>query len=177
MSLEQISLIAQVVSAVAVIASPIFVGRELNQATHAMRNASSQAHSSNYTDIVKSIIENGDFATIWHSGILDPNLPSDEEWVRFVGYASVLFRFYESSRVQWIRGQLDKEHWQTIEQQVKTLAGQPGIQAWWRLRGHWHSEAFRYWFESLPTAGVTSLYERKGTRGVTSTHSAKCEGT
>ena len=87
MSLEQISLIAQVVSAVAVIASLIFVGRELNQATHAMRNASSQAHSSNYTDIVKSIIENGDFAKIWLSGLNDPDAPSDEEWARFVGEA------------------------------------------------------------------------------------------
>jgi hypothetical protein len=164
MSLEQISLIAQVVSAVAVIASLIFVGRELNQATHAMRNASSQAHSSNYTDIVKSIVENGDFAKIWLSGLLDPDVPSDEEWVRFVGYTSTLFRFYESSRVQWMRGQLDEEHWQTIERQVRAFAGQAGIQAWWRLRGDWHSEAFRLWFESLPTADVTPLYGRKGTK-------------
>ena len=120
-------MIAQVRSAIAVIASLIFVGRELNQATHAMRNASYHAHSSNYTDIVKSIIENGDFARIWLSELLDPEVPSDEEWVRFVGYASTLFRFYESSRVQWIRGQLDEEHWQTIERQVRSFAAQPGI--------------------------------------------------
>lgn len=164
MSLEQISLIAQVVSAVAVIASLIFVGSELKQATHAMRNASSQAHSANYTDIVKSIIENGDFAKIWLSALIDPDQPSDEEWVRFVGYTSALFRFYESSRVQWIRGQLDEEHWQTIEQQVKSFAGQPGIQAWWRLRRHWHSEAFQHWFESLPTAEMIPLYGRKDSK-------------
>jgi hypothetical protein len=165
MSLEQISLIAQIASAVAVIASLIFVGWQVKQATQAVRNSSSQAHSANYTEIVKCLIGNGDFARIWLCALLDPDAPSDVDWVRFVGYASTLFRFYESSRVQWLHGQLDEEHWQTIERQVRTLTTQPGIQAWWRLRGHWHSESFRAWFESLPTTDVASLYGRKGVTG------------
>ena len=56
MTLEQASLIAQIVSAIAVIASLVFVGIQLNRATSAIRATSSQAHSSMYTDLVQSII-------------------------------------------------------------------------------------------------------------------------
>jgi len=160
MSLEQASFFAQIVSALAIVASLIFVGMQLRQATQAVRNSSSQAHSSIYTQIVTTLIEHGDFAGIWHRTITDPASASDVEWVRFVAYCSSLFRFYESSRVQWLHGLLDEEHWQTIEGQVRTLATQPGIQAWWRLRGHWHSASFREWFEAMPSTDVAALYGR-----------------
>lgn len=158
MSLEQASFVAQIVSAVAIIASLIFVGVQLRQATRAVRNSASQAHSSIYTQIVSPLIEAGDFAAIWHRTITNPASASDVEWVRFVAYCSSLFRFYEASRVQWLHGQLDKEHWQTIEEQVRTLATQPGVQAWWKLRGHWHSAAFQAWFGAMPYGDVEALY-------------------
>jgi hypothetical protein len=158
MSLEQISFAAQIVSAIAIIASLIFVGMQVRQATEAVRNSSSQAHSAIYTQIVSTIIENADFAAIWRRGLTDPSAVDDDEWVRFVAYTSALFRFYESSRVQWLHGQLNEEHWQTIEGQIKTLGTQPGIQAWWKIRGHWHSSAFVTWFEGLDLSKQISLY-------------------
>src|SRR5919107_4593385 len=98
MTLEQASLVAQIASAVAVIASLIFVGFQLRQATAAIRGSSSQAHSELYTTLVQSIIDHGDFARIWSTGLSDPASLTQEEWVRFVAYASALFRLYESSR-------------------------------------------------------------------------------
>lgn len=72
MTLEQVSLVAQIVSAVAVIASLIFVGIQLRQATAAIRASSSQAHAALYTELVHSIIDNADFARIWTAGLEDP---------------------------------------------------------------------------------------------------------
>jgi hypothetical protein len=160
MSLEQISFAAQVVSAIAIIASLIFVGMQVRQATAAVRNSSSQAHSAIYTQIVSTIIENADFASIWRRGLTEPSALDEDEWVRFVAYASALFRFYESSRVQWLHEQLNEEHWQTIEGQIKTLGSHPGIQAWWKIRGHWHSSAFVTWFEGLDLSNQILMYGR-----------------
>ncbi len=56
MTLEQASLVAQIVSAAAVIASLIFVGVQLRQASAAIRGASSEAHAALYTQLVHSII-------------------------------------------------------------------------------------------------------------------------
>ena len=158
MSLEQASLVAEIVSALAIIASLIFVGFQLRQATRAMRNSSSQAHSAIYSQVIAPIIDNGEFAAIWRRGLADPTTLSDDEWVRVVACASSQFRFFESSRVQWLTGQLDEEHWQNIEAQVRSFLSQPGIQAWWKVRRHWHSQAFRAWIESLPADDGALLY-------------------
>ena len=161
MSLDQAALIGQIVSAIAVIASLIFVGFQLNKATAAIRASSSQAHSSLYTDLVQSIIDNADFARIWSIGIADPQTLSEEDWVRFVAYASALFRLYETSRVQWLNGRLDEEHWHTIERQAADFGHLPGLQRAWRLRGHWYSPEFRAWFDSLETAERPRPYARE----------------
>jgi hypothetical protein len=160
MTLEQASLVAQIVSAIAVIASLIFVGFQLNQATAAIRASSSVAHAALYTELVHSIIDNPDFARIWCKGLSDPNALEEEEWVRFVAYASALFRQYESSRVQWLNGRLDDEHWHTIERQAISFGDLPGLKAAWALRGHWYSPEFRTWFDSLEPVDAPGAYER-----------------
>lgn len=161
MSLEQLSFLAQIVSAVAVIASLIFVGIQLRRATSAIRATSSQAHSSLYTDLVQSVIDNADFARIWSIGISDPKALSEEEWVRFVAYASALFRLYESSRVQWLNGRLDEEHWHTIERQAADFGHLTGLWSAWQLRGHWYSTEFRAWFEGLRPLEMPRPYARE----------------
>jgi hypothetical protein len=158
MTLEQLALLSQVISAVAVIASLIFVGHQLRQGAKAARASSSMAHSQTYHAIINVIMQDHEFARIWHKALENPASVSEVEWVRVVAYLSALFRFYESSRVLWMRGQLDEEHWQNIEQQAINLGGQPGVQAWWEIRRHWHSRSFRDWFEALPVEDATALY-------------------
>jgi hypothetical protein len=144
----------------AVIASLVFVGFQLRSAAAAIRASSSQAHSSSYTQLVASIIDNADFAQIWATGINDPNALREEEWVRFVAYSSALFRLYESSRVQWLNGRLDEEHWHTIERQATDFGHLPGLQLAWKLRGHWYSTEFHEWFDNLKPAEEPQPYAR-----------------
>ena len=160
MTLEQWAFVAQIVSAAAVIASLIFVGFQLRQATASIRASSSQAHSAMYTELVDSIIDNADFARLWSIGLTDPKALQEPEWVRFVAYASALFRMYESSRVQWLNGRLDEEHWHTIERQAVDFSHLPGLQRAWTLRSHWYSPEFRDWFDGLKPAQAPEPYAR-----------------
>lgn len=160
MTLEQWALVAQIISTVAVIASLVFVGFQLKQATAAIRASSSQAHSALYTELVDSIIDNADFARLWSTGLTDPNSLPQEDWVRFVAYASALFRLYESSRVQWLNGRLDDEHWHTIERQAADFGHLPGLQLAWKLRGHWYSPEFQAWFDGITPTDEPRPYAR-----------------
>lgn len=160
MTLEQWAFVAQIISAAAVIASLIFVGFQLKQATAAIRASSSQAHSALYTDLVDSIIDNADFARVWSIGLTDPKALEEAEWVRFVAYASALFRLYESTRVQWLNGRLDEEHWHTIERQAVDFGHLPGLRVAWASRCHWYSPEFRAWFDGLRPAQAPRPYAR-----------------
>ena len=164
MSLEQASFLAQIISAIAVFASLVFVGLQVNQATKAVRASSSQAHSAMYHAITTSLVDDGAFAMIWRKGLGDLNTLTDDEQVRFFAFCSASFRFFEASRLQWLRGQLDDEHWHTIEQHAVSLAAWPGIHDFWKIRCHWHCEAFRSWFESLPKGETRPLYFEKSHR-------------
>jgi hypothetical protein len=155
MSLEQLSFLAQIVSAVVVMASLLFVGFQLKHAAAAIRVSSSQMHSECYTDLAKCVIDNADFARIWRVGLAEPTALKEDEWVRFVAYVNALFRLYESSRLQWLNGRLDSEHWRTVEQQVADFWQMPGLQAAWKARGHGFSGEFRDWFDNyLPKSGA-----------------------
>jgi hypothetical protein len=160
MTLEQASFLAQIISAIAVIASLVFVGVQLRQATAAIRGSSSQAHSALYTELVRSIIDNADFARIWSIGLTDPDALAEDEWTRFVAYASALFRLYESSRVQWLNGRLDEEHWHTIERQATDFGHLPGLKLAWDLRADWYSAEFRAWFNDLAPPHIPKPYRR-----------------
>jgi hypothetical protein len=160
MSLEQASLVAQIVSALAVIASLIFVGFQLRQAAAAIRVTASQTHTSLYSNLVNSIIDSPDFARLWSVGLTQPTALPEEEWVRFVAYASAFFRLWESSRVQWLSGQLTKEQWHTIERQAADFGHLPGLKVAWQLRGHWYSSEFRSWYEALAPEKTPQPYAR-----------------
>ena len=160
MTLDQWASISQIVSGIAVVASLVFVGFQVRQATASIRGASSQAHTSLYNDVVRSVIDNDDLARIWATGIIDPKALDEKEWVRFVGYANAIFRLFESSRVQWLSGRLDQEHWGTIERQAADFRRLPGVQLAWELRGHWYSSGFRAWYEDLPHSELSPKYER-----------------
>jgi hypothetical protein len=164
MSLDQLSSVSQIISTFAVVASLVFVGIQLRQAIGAVRASTSQAHSANYYAINSSIIGDGELARIWRESLANFDSQDPDAKVRFVALTSSIFRFYESSRAQWLRGQLDPEHWQMIEKQATSFASQPGIKSWWKLRRQWHSIEFQNWFEGLPEADGRTMYGEGSSR-------------
>ena len=150
MSLQMLTAIAQISTAVAIVPSLIFLGIQINQATRAVKASASQAHAAMYHALSASIVDNPQgFARIWRKGLRGADALSDEELARFYAFTSSVLRFFESARVQWLRKQLDLEHWRAIERQAQTLAAEPGVRAFWSARRHWHCVHFQRWFESL----------------------------
>jgi hypothetical protein len=168
MSLSDLASLGSFVSGLAVLVSLLFVGFQLRQNAQAVRATASQAHSANYHSIVGPLSANAELARIWLNGLSHYEEQSNEDRARFILFTTGLFRFWEASRVQWRHGQLDKEHWQTVEETVRIFVSQPGIRSFWKVRGHSHSTEFQDWFESLPssTSGLAEAYDwRKGPDG------------
>ena len=102
-----------------------------------------------YHALSASVVENQQgFALIWQNGLTGTECLSKEERVRFFAFTSSLLRFFESARIQWLRHQLDREHWRAIEAQAHYLAAQPGVREFWKERQHWHCPQFQSWFNA-----------------------------
>ena len=164
MTLADLSSLGSFISGVAVLTSLMFVGYQLRQNTQAVRATASQAHASNLQQIVTPIVVSGEVARIWRLGLSNFETLTDDERVRFIAYASGLYRFYESARLQWRHGQLDSEHWQNVALQAADFARQPGIKRFWEIRRHWHSTEFQTWYDSLQKDNPYNVYEKPPAR-------------
>jgi hypothetical protein len=158
MTLEEFYYISQIAAAIAIFASLIFVGIQLRQNTRAVRVSTAQAHFTMWHSVSTPLVEDAEMARIWQQALSDFDGLTDQERIRFIVLVGNVFRFYESSRIQWRRDQLDSEFWHGVEVNIREFATQPGIQKFWKIRKHWHSIEFINWFESLPSEVPSAIY-------------------
>jgi hypothetical protein len=161
MTLLDLSSIGSFVSGLAVLASLVFVGYQIQRNTRAVRASASQAHSANWQQIITPIIEHEGVARLWRKGTVDIRSLTDDERARFFVMTSGLLRFWEGARLQWRHGQLDEGHWRNVEQNAIDFKSQPGIQTVWGIRRHWYSAEFQEWYEALEIKTPIPLYEIK----------------
>lgn len=160
MTLEEIYYISQIVAVIAIFASLIFVGIQLRQNTRAIHVSTSQAHFTMWTSVASPLVENADMARIYWQALSDVDGLTDQDRMRFFVFMGDVFRFYESSRLQWRRGQLEAELWHSVEVNARAFATQPGVKRFWKIRRHWHSPEFINWFESLPSEVQSQIYDQ-----------------
>jgi integrase len=149
MTLSNLASIGNCVGGVAVLISLIFVAAQIRQNTRAVRAATSQEESSIYWQVNQILVTHADVAKLWSNGCADPKDLTDDEWVRYVALLTGMFRVCEGARLEWQRGQLDDKHWRSLEAEMIDVASQPGVRAYWAVRRHRQSAAFRSWFEPL----------------------------
>jgi hypothetical protein len=158
MTLSDLSNLGTFVSAIAVLASLIFVGVQLRQNTQAVRAAASQAHTANWQAMLTPIIEDDAVAGIYRRGLSGMDSLTDNDRVRFIILVGGMFRFAESARLQWLHGQLEEAHWVNLERNFTALAGQPGFKSYWAIRREWYTPDFLAWYEALPVHTAPPLY-------------------
>lgn len=158
MTLSDLSNLGTFVSAIAVLASLIFVGIQIRQNTRAVRAAASQAHTENWQALLAPIIENDDVAEIYRRGLSDINSLTENGRVRFLFIAAGVLRFAESARLQWLHGQLDQAHWENLERNLTSLANQEGFRSYWAIRREWYNADFQRWYDALPVHDARPMY-------------------
>ena len=163
---EAVSAIGQLVGALAVVVSLVYLAREVRSNARATRLESMRSLSDAINQYFKTCAEDADLAELWFRGIHDFQSMKGASLMRFSSLMDYLFRIYEDMYYQHHEGQLDPRVWGGFEAIMRDFNAYPGIQAWWRSRSHWFSDQFRQFIaERQATAGTPSLYrETEGTQ-------------
>jgi hypothetical protein len=165
MSLEQISLISQIVSAVAVIASLIFVGFQIRQNTLATRAQMREHIMSDWMSTAQVLIENPKvFATGIAGAEEEYYALSNEDKFTFMTQAFLIFKHYENMFLQYQAGFLSDEIWAAWSTHPLMYFHQRGIQNWWKQRGMAFAPSFRAFLEASeapPMLSQVDLFLRK----------------
>jgi hypothetical protein len=135
---EAISAIGQIVGALAVVISLIYLAREIRSNARAARLASMDA----LNRWLGELVVHPHLGELYYRGIRDLESLEGGDLVRFTALMNQLFYIYEEMYYQQLERHLDPRVWRETEAAMRDVNAYPGVQAWWRSRSHWFSEEF-----------------------------------
>jgi hypothetical protein len=151
---EAISAIGQIVGALAVVISLIYLAREIRSNARAARVASMDTLVGWLREL-----EHPDLSELYYRGVHDFESLKGAELVRFGVLLNQLFHIVDELYYQQLEGDLDPRVWREVEVPMREINAYPGVQAWWRLRSHWFGEEFANYINQLQqTAKPPRMY-------------------
>jgi len=139
---EAISAIGQIVGAIAVVVSLIYLATEVRRNTRASRLAAMHSMSDSFNRWIQQIVEHPHLTEVYYRGIHDFESLQGPDLVRFSMIMTQAFRNSEENFYLQMEGHVGRSIWRGWEKTIHDVMGYPGIQAWWATRSHLFSEEF-----------------------------------
>jgi hypothetical protein len=146
---EAISAIGQVVGALAVVISLIYLARQVGSSARETRIASGRAWADRFLRLLQQLAEHPDLSDLFYRGTKDFKSLEDTEQKRLATFFHQIFRTYEEVYFAQLQGQLDARLWRDVYLIMFEVIGTSGVQAWWRSRSHWYAEDFAKHLDQL----------------------------
>jgi hypothetical protein len=156
---EAISAIGQLVGALAVVISLIYLANQVRSNARETRLAAGRSTLDLLNRFSQQIAGHADLAELRSRGFHDFESLEGVDRARFGSYMHAVFRSVEDVYYQHLEGHLDSRVWRGIEVVVREMNAFPGVQAWWRLHSHWFDEEFaKFINQQQQTAKPPTLY-------------------
>jgi hypothetical protein len=143
MNWEALGAIGEIVGAVAVVLSLIFLATQIRQNTRSSRTASYQAAVTSISDLTREIGADPELSRIIATGGADLSALAPIERLQFNYFALSVIRNFENIHYQYINGAIDEDTWSGWAARIKSSFASPGAQAWWRGQAPAFSKAFQ----------------------------------
>lgn len=144
MNWEALAAIGEMVAAVGVIVSLLYLASQVRGNSRQLRHASAQAVLDKLNGLIGQLAFTPGAGDVWTRGLsgLDA-LEGDEELVRFSSMLLQAFWAYEEVLHYRQAGLVEDWAWTHAKAPVEHFMRTPGFQEWWRLRKDWFGEAFQ----------------------------------
>jgi hypothetical protein len=143
MSLNDLANIGQVIGAIAVVVSLIYVALQIRQNTNAVRAATAQSLHEHFASWYHLIASDASLAELATNGLRDYTTLSDTEKARFVSLFMAFLAYFQNAFLKWKQGLLALSLWKSWEQVMMNLIGAPGGKALWKERAYLFDDEFR----------------------------------
>ncbi|HEY6327045.1 MAG TPA: hypothetical protein VIW73_11100 [Candidatus Cybelea sp.] len=143
MSLEHIFYLSQIIAALALVASLLFVAVELRNSNRESRHRAGEEAYQKFREVQLEVAGNADLARIWAGGVHDFSSLEPLDKTRFLLLTHVFFKNWESVFLVHVDGRLSHELCESTESMAGDLLGYSGIQAAWSARKSYFHPKFR----------------------------------
>src|SRR6266436_8328290 len=142
MNWEMLAAIGQLAAVFVGIPSLIYLALQIREQTKERRQSAVNALAVQWGDLTKSLHDNAEFGAIYLRGVQSFN---DLDAVSKLRFSSFLNRFFKNFQAMFFShrdGVLSASLWGEVERTMSDVIAYPGVQQWWEIRRHWHTEEF-----------------------------------
>ena len=149
MEIETLYFLTQIVAAIAMIASLIFVGFQLRQNTEQVRIASVQTYYDIMRDHLDPAVNNPEFMEIFLKGFVDLDKLTVIERSRLYAYYSQTTKGYQVLHFQHGKKVLENELWESAQNHLADMLVSEAYLEFWKTRKHHYNIKFQEFVDDL----------------------------
>ncbi|MFL6537617.1 MAG: hypothetical protein ACJ8JD_05490 [Chthoniobacterales bacterium] len=149
MNWEMLSAIGQVVAAIGVIPSLIYLAVQIREQNKERRRAGINILTAQWSDLVKTGQESREFAVFFLRGVRSFDGLDAPDKLRFSAFFTRYTRNCEGMFIYYRDGALEKALWDEVERTMIDYFAYTGVREWWGTRKHWLTDEFRVVVETI----------------------------
>lgn len=134
LKLSEYAQIAEIISALAIILSLIFVGFQLRDNAKATRSATANTTIASMSAWYAGMGQNGEASALFMNAIENPDVQSREQWYQYVMSMHGLMLNFQNSFYLAEEGTLDREIRDSLTAVIAGVKDQPGFLRYWEQR-------------------------------------------
>jgi len=148
MNWEAIGAIGEIIGALAVVISLVYLGLQI-------RTQNNETRISSVHDILEALrnevstFKNSENAALYVKGTSDFDCLSDAEQLQYIAMCLGPLRVWEEAYLQYVSGRLGENTWNALRAQYVDTRSAAGPERVWQLRKHTFSNDFRQYSDAL----------------------------
>ena len=154
--LQEYALFAEIVSAIAIIASLIFVGYEIKQNSETQVQTNTQLVVGEWISSISLLSNDAELSCTYIKGISDFNSLSGQEKVMFSSYYLTHLYIVQEMYFLVLDNAMDDEIWSGYQETVIEVLQYPGVKQFWASRKHWFSIKFQKFVSEIMNQSYSS---------------------
>jgi len=153
--IEVAALVAEIVGAVAVVISVVYLGVQISEGNKELRSQSHYNALSLGQRPFEIELENADLARIINTGYARPDELTEEEWYRFTQYQVMAFNAWEYYYYEHEKAAIPEQLWIGANAYyVENVTTKPGLWRYWSEFEHIYADPFHSYVEQFIGTGT-----------------------
>src|SRR5436853_947514 len=149
MKWEMLSAVGQVVAAIGVIPTLIYLAVQIREQNKERRRAGINILTAQWSDLVKTAQEHRGFAEVFLRGVQSFHGLDAADKLSFSAFFTRYTRNCEGMFIYYRDGALEKALWDEVERTMIDYFAYTGVREWWGTRKHWLTDEFRVVVETI----------------------------
>jgi hypothetical protein len=146
---------AEIVSALGLVVSLVYVGVQVTDNTSATRSATASTASTELIDWYEHVSSDPELMDLWLRGVMEPDSLDSRDELRFVFLLHSVILQFQNNYYLVEEGTLDEKMLISITNNMSAIRGTPGFELYWSLRKTLLYPEYRAFVEEL-------MFERDG---------------